>query len=279
MEASPGKHTLEQEKEKKRWSDGARTASRPRNGWTPVEARASLEPGEVHVFRARLDTAPSGLRNLRRVLSPEELEQHREDEEGPLRLAALATLRRLLSRYLDADPADLPPLREGDGRPAPERSASGLRFHHARSGRLAVFAFSGSTPVGIDVQRIRRLEDLEGREDPFAAESFSVVERETLRGLPPGLRAQGFFQCRTRKRALLEAADGDLPCALRDFDVTVTPGVPPRIYRWRKTDGSPRDWTLLHLRPGPRHVGAVAVPGRVSGLRLWSWPGEGDDAG
>jgi phosphopantetheinyl transferase len=67
----------------------------------------------------------------------------------------------------------------------------------------------------------------------------------------------------TRKEALLKAAGVGLSVdpALIELDELSILGVPPEL-------GSTRDWTLMDLLL-ENHVAAVAVPGKISKLRLY----------
>lgn len=263
----------------RRWATGAapemhRPATPP---WTPVSRPRSLRAGEVHVIRASLDLEPGELDRFRACLSPAELERVGSlgSVDAGRTAAARGLLRTLLAGYLEVDPGDVPLVTETGGKPtldASHRSAP-LHFNHARSGGLGIYAVTGAGPVGVDLERVREVSDPE-----TSVESFSSIERDTLRRLPPGLRAEGFHQCWTRKEALFKAAGGELPCSsLRDVDVSLTPGVPARVHRWRRTNAPPGEWTLLHLRPGPGFVGAVAVRGMPEELGTWSWERSGSD--
>lgn len=256
-----------------RWGAGSGLEGPPPapSTWEGTARTPRLRTGEIHVFRTPLEVGDGRADDLRAYLSESELERIDAlgDPDAARRTAVgRGLLRLLLGGYLDLDPAKVPLADGRRGKPVLDPTGLSVRLHfnHARSGGLGVYAFTTLGPVGVDVERVRPLPDLEERTG-----HFSAVERDTLRKLPPGLRAEGFFQCWTRKQALLKASGGELPCSLRDFDVSLTPGVPARVYRWRDVSGPPGRWTLLHLRPEPGYVGAAAVRGSPKGLRTWSW--------
>lgn len=257
-----------------RWaaSSPARKTPSPAPPWEPVTRVPRLRPGEVHVIRASLDPEDRKLDGIRTLLTGPELEQVAAVDGDAARRTLLGRglLRTLLGGYLGVEPGRVPLASGTGGKPILDgiTPPASLHFNHARSGGTGVYAFTRVGPVGVDLERVRTVPDPDGR-----TEKFSSTECATLERLPPGLRNEGFFQCWTRKEALLKATGGDLPCSLQDFDVSLTPGVPARVYRWRNTSCAPGEWTLLHLRPEPGFVGAVAVRGLSEGLKTWSWEG------
>ncbi|HMD51437.1 MAG TPA: 4'-phosphopantetheinyl transferase superfamily protein [Solirubrobacteraceae bacterium] len=130
-------------------------------------------------------------------------------------VAARALLRRLLGGYLQRDPGSLlfsqgpygkPALREGAGAvgraPAHGRVASdGLSFNVSHSGDLAVYAFTRSGSVGVDVEVAARRP-----RDPIALASraFGPVEEARLRSLSPAARESEFLRAWTRREARLK---------------------------------------------------------------------------
>src|SRR4051812_40412892 len=89
----------------------------------------------VHVWTRPLTAGPGGLAALTALLAPDErqraarfvAEQKREEY-----VVARATLRQLLARYLDADPAALRFVSDGNGKPA--LSGRELFFNVSHSG-------------------------------------------------------------------------------------------------------------------------------------------------
>lgn len=224
-----------------------------------MERPALPDDGELHVYRAALesaeaDGAPGGL--ARRLLA-EMLEVAPEDVPLDGGNAGAGGIGRGAS----PGPASVvaPPSAEREG------DAGLLHFGAARAGFMGLFVLCRTGPVGVDLQPLRPLEELESRPAPF-----SDVERETLRRLPPGLRAEAHVQCLARKAALGRAASDGLADSLEDVDVSLTPGAPPRIHRWRGGAEHPSDWTLVHLRPAPGFIGAVALRGQPGSTRLRS---------
>ena len=124
-------------------------------------------------------------------------------------IAAHATVRRLLGERLGLAPADVPisrtplgkpilgTLSDGEGSSSPPAALHFNLTHCEDLGWLAM----GPVPVGIDVERIRELEDLL----PLIQSHCTADEIDTLIALPQEERAAAFLRIWTRKEAVLKA--------------------------------------------------------------------------
>lgn len=250
----------------------------PRTGRWRAATRPSLpDEGELQVYRALLEPGADGDGALPRE-RPDALRGSRrpEPEAADLDHAFSEVVRSLLAEILGVSRDEAPPEGRPGGSMRIDLGAAGVRRDGAaslyvdatRAGSMVLLAAGRTGALGVDVERLRSLEELEREPAPL-----SEVERETLCRLPPGLRPEAYLQCRTRKQALRKAAPERLAGRLRDLDVSLTPGAPARIHRWRR-DGAdaggdrPGDWTLVHLRPAPGYIGAVALRGEADVVRL-----------
>lgn len=227
---------------------------------TPVEP-LSLQDGEVHVWRAKLDQSDDLLERFRKTLSADEIdranrfhfERHRRDY-----LVGRGLLRELVRRYAGARPEGLEFAYGAYGKPAlsgPDR----LRFNVSHSGGVALFAFTENRDVGIDVERIR----VDFVSEDIARRFFSAVEVESLSALPVEERVAAFFRCWTRKEAFIKATGKGLSQSLDGFDVTLT----AKAVLLRVSDDDVGRWKLFDVAVGEGYAGALAVEGGVSRLR------------
>ena len=81
--------------------------------------------------------------------------------------------------------------------------------------------------MGIDLEAVRALENLDG----LAASCFSRTEQAALAAVPEALRLEAFYDGWTRKEAFLKLLGDGLSRPLDSFDVTLSPGEPPRLLR------------------------------------------------
>jgi 4'-phosphopantetheinyl transferase len=156
----------------------------------------------VHVFRVSLAREPAELERLAQCLTPEEIERAQRfvgEARRRRALASRALLRQILGRTLGAAPRSLSFTAGRFGKPALADRA--IDFSLSHTGDLALVALSRGRELGIDVEQVRPLDDLERLVERFLAPS----ERAVVRELPDAERPRGFFRAWTRKEAWLKA--------------------------------------------------------------------------
>jgi 4'-phosphopantetheinyl transferase len=174
-------------------------------------------------------------------------------------VASHAALREILASCLDVAPASLEFGEGTHGKPflaAPAHCRS-LRFSLSHSGEIALVAVTLGREVGVDVERVRPRDDLDG----FVARYLSSIEREALARVPAGDRLRAFFETWTLKEAYLKACGDGLLRELDAFDVTVG-DAQPRLLAVRDRPGDELRWGLRRLDPGEGYVAALAIEGR-----------------
>lgn len=217
--------------------------------WADPPAALVLGPEEVHVWRVDVKDA-SNPASPHRLLSEDErrnAESFLFEEDRERFAATRCALRVLLGRYLDLEPEHLTFRRGPRGKPHLDRE-HGLRFNVSHSGTLALIALARGREVGVDVERVRPVSDLE----TIAGRHFSTQEDAALRALPEAARAEAFFTLWTRNEARLKATGDGLPGA------------------GRHSLGAAR-WTARDLDPGSGYAGAVAAEAGGWRLERWSW--------
>lgn len=128
-------------------------------------------------------------------------------------IARRGLLRQLLARQIGGDPATLAYHAGPFGKPS--LATSGPRFSTSHSHGIALFAIAPDIEIGCDIER------LDERIDPdrTAERLFTPHEVRALRRASPEDRRQLFFQCWTRKEAVLKALGTGLSQPLDRFDV------------------------------------------------------------
>lgn len=238
-------------------------------------APTTLDAGEVHVYRCSLDRHPDRAEALRAALSEDERERaarFRFERERRRFVVGRSVLRAILSRYLGTDPAGLRLGVGPNGKPYLLHGARGgrpgLDFNVTHSGGFALFAVSRSGPVGLDVERVRELSDLPS----LVRSCFGPREATSILRLDGPARTRAFFRCWTLKEALAKATGWGIPEGLSGFEVDVVPAAPLRLRSCAAGGGRPADWCVREIEPGAGYVGALAVRGCVSVVRLGTWP-------
>lgn len=243
--------------------------------WPLSPARCELLEHQVHVWSASLDAPAIQVDVLEAALSEDEHARARRF----LRVAdqrrfivGRGVLRHLLASYLECDPASVAFVYGASGKPAlagPD-PATGIEFNLAHSEGLAVYAFTKGLDVGIDIEAIREIGDMDG----IAQRFFAPDEVKRLHLLPREHSRQAFFNCWTRKEAFLKGKGQGIGNGLDQFEVSMAPGEPAALVRSRLNPRDAREWTLFDLRPAQGYAAALAVRAIEVDLCCWRWSGQ-----
>ena len=229
---------------------------------------------EAQVWLTHLDPGAATVDRLVAVLSPDERERavrFHFRRDAMRWIVARATLREILGAYLETEPAAVALTYGPKGKPALAgvEGRADVQFSVSHSAGLAAFALAVDVPVGVDVERLRGVEDMER----IAARTFSLRECGALRGLPREQREAGFFNCWTRKEAYIKALGEGLSYPLDRFSVSLAPGLPARLESVEDTPGHVEAWTLDALLVPAGFAGAVVVGRPGARVRCERWRG------
>lgn len=245
---------------------------------TYPRAMLELPASDVHVWTMPLDLNSAKLNALESCLSEAECERanrFRFDQHRRRFTAARGYLRNILGLYLEDDPANVKFRYGPRGKPALESGAtangSNLHFNLAHSEELAMLAVSRTGPVGIDLERVRVLEDAEELVTRF----FCPAEAAAFRVLPPQLKPTAFFNLWTRKEAWLKATGEGIGHSLHRVQVSFLPGEPVKLLQMPADLGNAQEWSLLELVTWHGFTAALACWGAAPRVCYRTWePGE-----
>jgi 4'-phosphopantetheinyl transferase len=237
--------------------------------WSAAPARLSLERYWVHIYRLPLDLPGENLAPLAEILSTDERERaarYRRPLDGQRFSAAHGQMRQILAGYLGTEPGALQFTQNEYGKPG-LNGGSNVVFNLSHSQGLALLAVSSCGQVGIDIEAIHTDIDRANISRRF----FSPREASALAALPAHVQARAFFACWTRKEAYIKGRGLGLSIPLDTFEVSISPDEQPRLIT--PGPGQPPDetWSLYDIDPGPGYNAALAVAGRIEGIRCWDW--------
>lgn len=240
--------------------------------WSLAPETLTMDSNEIHVWRADLNITSDLLHKYHQLLSPDEQDRSARfkfQKDRERFIAAHGILRIILSRYLDIYPDQLHFSSNNYGKPfldQPDESGK-ICFNMSHSKELALFALSCDREIGIDIERIRPLDDAE----QIAQRFFSLREIEQLRALPEHMRNEGFFHCWVRKEAFIKARGKGLYLPLDKFDVSLSPGEPAQLLDSKDDPRVPSQWSLAGLRVHPDYTAALAAEGDDWQMECWQW--------
>ncbi|GAB4438026.1 MAG: 4'-phosphopantetheinyl transferase superfamily protein [Anaerolineae bacterium] len=235
-------------------------------------ANLVLAPDEIHVWRAALDQPAAQVAQFARLLaSDEQLRANRFHFERDQQrfIVGRGILRTILGRYLGCDGSEFQFSYGARGKPALTNPIAEppLYFNPAHSGGLMVIVLASNQELGVDVEQIRPIADMEQIVQRF----FAPSEQAALLGLPVEQRQEAFFNGWTRKEAYLKALGDGLARPLDQFCVSLVPGEPARLLSIREDEADASHWFLRSFHPAPGYVAAVAVRGHAWRFNYWDW--------
>jgi 4'-phosphopantetheinyl transferase len=232
--------------------------------WLPAPKDLILLADEVHVWRIELDIPESQLQIFVDTLSDDELARANRfhfQEHRQRFIAGRGSLRNILSRYLNIEPQQVRFAYEPRGKPmlADTLASTGLAFNLSHSQGLALCAVNYASKIGIDLEYIRSLSDVESLAQRF----FLPQEYNMLRSLPRDQQQEVFFRYWTCKEAYLKAT-GDGISQLEQVEISLTPKEPAKLL-------TSENWSLAELTPADNYCAAVAVAGSGWDLKYWQY--------
>jgi 4'-phosphopantetheinyl transferase len=239
-----------------------------------IPSAAALRREDVHVWFAPLGQSAAKWRHLERTLSDEERRRASQfvfERDRRRYIAARGLLRTLLASYLQVQASEVRFQYGEHGKPALADEACGvpLTFSVAHSGDLALYAIANRFAVGVDVERIRPVEDA----DRLAREIMSDREYAGYRALTASARPRAFLTCWTRKEACLKATGVGLTADPSGVEVFCRGQERTEFRTVCLSSGHRRCLELRDFAPTPDYTGTVAAEGQGHDVFYGWWPG------
>lgn len=213
---------------------------------------------EIHIWCVDLITDADAHSRVWSLLSQEEIRRacsFRFPHLTATYALAHGCLRILLGRYLQIEASELRFTRGEAGKPSLATAASGLEFNFSHARHVAAYAFTRNVSVGIDVEFVTQLPNI----DAIARQFFTPAESAELARVPTSSRVDAFFECWVRKESYVKAIGQGLNIPLNSFRVTFLPGDTPIVQPVTAplpTLAGP--WFLAPFRAAPGYIGAAA---------------------
>ncbi len=217
--------------------------------WQKPPNDLKLGESEVHIWQVNLDTIAINAATLSAD------EQSRADrfkfEQHRARfIAGRGFLRSLLSRYLNTDPSSLEFNYGSFGKPFLRHSR--IQFNLAHSQHLALYAVSYDRSIGIDIEQVRVVEQL----DSLVQRFFSPSESKVIQAQP-----SLFFQYWTCKEAFLKATGTGLS-KLKELEIEKAQ------LKTIPIESRSQQWQLQELVVNDEFAGAIVIEQTCPNLEL-----------
>jgi 4'-phosphopantetheinyl transferase len=226
---------------------------------------------DVHLWLVAIDQLDGSLSRLSRMLSEDEFSRAESfyfDVDRKRFITRRGLLRIILSFYIGINPKEIQFSYGSYGKPylSTELDNGNIQFSLSHSDGLAIYAFTRGCRIGLDMEAMKELPDVEY----IVACFFSPRENAIFRQLAPKLQQERFLQWWTRKEAYLKATGEGLTHPLNMVDIALGPDEPTQLlHPGAHSKGS--DWSLKVLSPAKHYVAAVVVESQKFNLSCWHW--------
>jgi len=239
--------------------------------WSPLAANSPLREDAIQVWLIDLDDGESLPRSERGPWSEAERQHAARQHDRIARrrwLVGRSAVRDVLAGYLHCSPRSVAVEKGPNGRPrlAPANAPAQLDFNVAHSEHVLLCAVTRCGRVGVDVERIRPLDDLRALLDivPTSSERVSSSQSNDRNLL------LGFFRAWTAHEALAKAIGVGLELP---FDAVHSARVGNTTFATVRGDVRGRRWSLVELDPVQGFVGALATAQANVPIELRRWKG------
>jgi 4'-phosphopantetheinyl transferase len=231
-----------------------------------------LKKTETHVIRASLLLSATTITRLSAILSLDEHERAASFHFAKHRrrfIASRGLLRSILGTYLGAAPNNLRFIYGSNGKPRLDmgKHTGDVEFNVSHSEDLALYAIAPDVPIGVDVECVSWQADL----DKIARNFFSSAAYGVYAKLPQEEKTEAFFRCWTHQEAFIKAIGEGLAYPLDRFDVSI--GGRAQVLSLGGDPARASEWSIHHLSPAEGFIGALAIRGKGSVVRGFTYEG------
>ncbi len=210
--------------------------------------------------------------NHERLLSSEEKERSEKfvyQKDRDLFIFSHGMLRNILAGYTGCSPIELQFTANAYGKPSLVLPAEGqgLHFNLTHSRDVVLLAVTRKETVGVDVEYLREINDVEQLSERY----FSESERAYLRRLPPKEQLTGFFQCWVLKESYIKAIGMGLIYPLDKFSVSLSQTLETKTILCDSDIEIEYELVAQLLDPQPNYSAAVTFSSFINVIRCFSY--------
>jgi len=237
------------------------------NRWLDPPDQFKLDRHEIQIWRLELNASADRIQQLKSILSVDErarADRFHFDQHRDRFIVGRGVLRTILGRYLNLLPNQLQFQYGSHGKPSLiPMSDPVMQFNLAHSDDLALVAIALQHPVGIDLEQVRVMPDVEQLSQRF----FAAREHQALCALSKTEQQAAFFRYWTCKEAYLKAIGSGLAHELNQIEIDLS----GTLARLHPLDRLAETWSLWELYPDPNYAAALVAKGCNWQLTHWQW--------
>jgi 4'-phosphopantetheinyl transferase len=228
----------------------------------------TLEENRIDLWFACTDLLLPGKERFAAWLSPQEVERARSfrfERDRDRYIVEHGILRSLLAGYVGVEPQAIVFRSGAHGKPylSGVDGPSLPHFSLSSSDGRAAFAFSRSAGIGVDIEKIRGIEEMES----IAHRHFTPNERDLVLSGTKEQRERRFYRVWTRKEAVLKAHGIGLLREMDRVDVGGAEGTGPWTVVLDGESGR-AEYTVFDIDEVEGFAAAVAVAGPAAEISV-----------
>lgn len=167
-----------------------------------------------------------------------------------------AALRILLGKYCNCAPRAIAYKYTTYNKPILTKNHP-IQFNLSHSRNQAIIAVTKKHPIGIDIEYMQEKEIL----IDLAKRFFSSKEYDEYKKLSASQKVLGFYNCWTRKEAVVKALGIGITYPLKSFSVNLTPETRAKILSIQNNQDNITQWQLFGFMPKDNYCAAIAWRG------------------
>jgi 4'-phosphopantetheinyl transferase len=187
-------------------------------------------------------------------------------------IVAHGMMRAILADYLDMTPQQIRFVTGDYGKPALAPDQGQIDFNLSHSEDLAIVACTYNRELGVDIEYMRPLDEI----DLIAAHFFAPAERAVLLQMAEEQKLQAFYACWTHKEAYIKAIGLGLAMPLDRFVVSLGLDEDARLLWVEDQPQEQERWQMRALTPPSGYAATILVAGTEWELTCWRWQPDND---
>ncbi len=224
--------------------------------WCDTKKSAALGKNSIDVWRVCIPKYLDNISYFLTLLNPQELDRAKRylvENAYHSFVITRGILRILLARYLDIAPQTIAFQQNSYGKPYLKSST--LQFNLSHSREFSLLAFAHTHLLGIDIEFMDSTINCESITQRF----FSPTEYAALLALPKQSRKRAFFNCWSRKEAMVKAQGTGLFTSLNSFTTQISPDKNHAAnIILPQNNGKNEEFFVLSFDPGKSYAAALA---------------------
>jgi len=214
---------------------------------------------EIHIWSAILDQPEAIVDSYYSILSDSEqkkVDKYKFELLRNRQIISMGLLRVLIANYRNFRPNEINFYYNEFGKPfiSPDSDGNNLSFNSSHSNNIAVFVFSRNREVGIDVEKVKEMKDMEGVVDLC----FSESEKKWFSKLSSDKKEEIFYKVWAGKEAYIKAIGKGLSFSPNRISLDRRNDDELFIKEINGDEGFSR-WKLITFKPHPDFISCIVV--------------------